>query len=392
MTADCQQAARVVDFVAGELSASEQREFENHVLRCTGCREGLASHRQLIARLHSLPALQTSRDLAPLVLARIHDQPREFPNRKTIWLGAAAAVALLAFLTSFLRDRTPASSAIAANLTENSETSSDRAINWLCANQEADGSWDAEKWGGSRNFEIALTALPAIAVIGRNPTTPERAAAAARAIQWLRAQQSEDGTIGPSNFGTPYNHGLATLALLYSYRQNQDQDLRGPIGAAITAMVRAQTREGGWGWTGSLLADKTITAWHVEALRLADELGMENSKAALGRGLAWVAAHPDLKSGIDSANNPTGVLPARNDGAPGKAGFDLCSSYFLTITLQRARNEVSDRHLAAIRRSLIHLQIPQGDDSGSWPPDDRWGSSGGRIYSTALATLSLESL
>ena len=300
-----------------------------------------------------------------------------------IWLGAAAAVLLLAFLTSFLRDRTPASSNIAKNLTENSETSSDRAINWLCANQEADGSWDAEKWGGSRNFKVALTALPAIAVIGRNPTTPERAAVAARAVGWLQTQQSENGTFGPVNLGLPYNQSLATLALLHAYRHHQDPSLKSSIESAIAAMAQAQTRDGGWGWSGSPFADSLITTWHVEALRLADELGLGNSKTTLVHGLAWLSAHPDPHSEAD----PTHVSPDMI--LPGKTGIDLCRSYFLTITLQRERDDFSHQRLAAIRQSVVHYQVPEGDHSGSWPPDQRWGRSGGRIYSTALASLSL---
>ena len=390
MNPECQQSARVVDFVAGELTASDRRKFEKHVVRCAGCGEALASHRQLIGRLHSLPALETSRDLAPLVLARIHDQPREFSNRKTIWLGAAAAVAVLAFLPSLLRERTPASPAVAVNLAGNSATSLDRAIHWLCANQESDGSWDAEKWGGNRNFEIALTALPAIAVIGRNPTTPERTAVAARAVGWLQMQQAEDGTFGPANLGTPYNHSLATLALLHAYRHHQEPYLKGAIESAIAAMVRAQTRDGGWGWNGSPFADHAITTWHVETLRLAEELGIANLKSTLARGLAWVAAHPDPRQEADPAHVSPGKFLTRSSATPGKAGLDICRSYFLTVNLQRKRDEASRRQLAAIRRNLVMHQVPVGDDSGSWPPDDSRGRSGGRIYATALASLSLE--
>ena len=43
-----------------------------------------------------------------------------------------------------------------------------------------------------------------------------------------------------------------------------------------------------------------------------------------------------------------------------------------------------------VRDTVIKLQKHQGCERGSWDPSDRWGSSGGRIYSTALAILTLE--
>jgi hypothetical protein len=39
---------------------------------------------------------------------------------------------------------------------------------------------------------------------------------------------------------------------------------------------------------------------------------------------------------------------------------------------------------------LLALQRADGDLAGTWDPDAIWGGYGGRIYSTALATLCLE--
>ena len=43
-----------------------------------------------------------------------------------------------------------------------------------------------------------------------------------------------------------------------------------------------------------------------------------------------------------------------------------------------------------VREVLISEQIKTGKDAGSWDPNDEWGRYGGRLYSTALATLTLE--
>lgn len=388
MKFECPIGARLSDFLAGELSFVEQRQIETHLRECAECSKEHASLSQLIKRLRSLPKLETSRDLASLVLARVHEPAREFTHRKSLLLWSAAAVALLSFLPFLHRNTTsapPVSGSIVADIPG---TSLDLAINWLCTRQEPDGSWNAEKWGGNRNFKVALTALPTIAVIGRNASTPERAAAA-RAIAWLRAQQLHDGTFGPDGPGIPYNHSIATLALLHAYRQHQEPDLKRQVDSAIAAIVRAQGRDGGWGWKGSLSSDLPITKWHIEALRLANELGFGNSKAALDRSLAWASAQNALDSPKETSDTSNGLVLTDNDRALGKSEVDLCRSYFLTITLQRRTDEISSQRLAVIRQDLVHHQVLQGGDSGSWPPVQQWGRSGGRIYSTALASLAL---
>ena len=43
-----------------------------------------------------------------------------------------------------------------------------------------------------------------------------------------------------------------------------------------------------------------------------------------------------------------------------------------------------------MRDLLVSEQIKTGRNAGSWDPIDRWGGSGGRIYSTAMATMCLE--
>ena len=43
-----------------------------------------------------------------------------------------------------------------------------------------------------------------------------------------------------------------------------------------------------------------------------------------------------------------------------------------------------------IRELLVDTQVVSGQMAGSWAPNDPWGRYGGRLYSTALATLTLE--
>ncbi len=85
-------------------------------------------------------------------------------------------------------------------------------------------------------------------------------------------------------------------------------------------------------------------------------------------------------------------------------GTDYYRSYFLTHAL-RVAEATEHRDLASsgapegdgrsrqtdeLRVALIERQLRAGPNSGSWSPSDRWGLTGGRVYSTAMAALSLE--
>jgi hypothetical protein len=40
--------------------------------------------------------------------------------------------------------------------------------------------------------------------------------------------------------------------------------------------------------------------------------------------------------------------------------------------------------------TLLGSQRAEGDDAGSWDPNDVWGGHGGRVYTTAMGALCLE--
>jgi hypothetical protein len=49
-----------------------------------------------------------------------------------------------------------------------------------------------------------------------------------------------------------------------------------------------------------------------------------------------------------------------------------------------------ERWNAALQETLVSRQNKEGPAAGSWDVDELWGSHGGRVYTTALAALSLE--
>lgn len=394
MHAECRHCADAAAYLSDELSPREQADFAAHAACCAECRAAVEWTRSVRGRLLGIPRLESARDLAPLILDRLREEPRELA-RPARWPRVAAIAALLTFFAggafvTYFKKSAPPTQPIAAVADENAASVA-RAREWFCQNQEPDGSWNAEKWGGNRRFEVALTALPTLALLSAETFTPQGSSAAARAARWLQEQQTGDGSFGPDFQGAAYNQSIATLALLHAYQRQPNAALKHSLDAALEAMLARQTADGGWGYLHSPFADRSITEWHIEALELAGALGWENARPNLVRGRSWLATHPNPRTDAEEpADSPSAILARTGDApVPDNAKLDFYRAYFLTAALQQQRDDSSRQRLAAIRHALLFHQVSDGSDSGSWPSDDRWGRAGGRLYSTALASLSL---
>ncbi len=393
MNAECRHRDEANAYLADELSPRDRGDFEHHLAVCEPCREAVASSRRIIGLLRAAPGLATTTDLAPRILARLQDDaPSRRPARWLRVAAMAAALTLLAGGAAVMHFHAPVPLAVRPPAADENAASIARALDWLCQNQEPDGSWNAEKWGGNRRFEVALTALPALALLNAESPLPPASAAVTRAAQWLQEQQNEDGSFGPDFSGAAYNQSIATIALLRTYERGPNASLKHSLDAALANLLARQIDDGGWGYLRSPLADRSITEWHLEALALAGKLGWEKTQPSLLRGRSWLAAHlqPQTEQ-KEPADSPSALLArteSEHGAAPGK--LDFYRAYFLTAALQREHDSFSLQQLANIRHTLLLRQNSGGSDSGSWPADDRWGRAGGRLYSTALASLSLE--
>jgi hypothetical protein len=78
----------------------------------------------------------------------------------------------------------------------------------------------------------------------------------------------------------------------------------------------------------------------------------------------------------------SGQLPA---GPP-----NLYYWYYGTLAMFQNQGDGWEQWNAALQNQLLGSQQTQGDLAGSWSPDTLWGGYGGRVYSTAMATLCLE--
>jgi hypothetical protein len=64
--------------------------------------------------------------------------------------------------------------------------------------------------------------------------------------------------------------------------------------------------------------------------------------------------------------------------------------YYGTLAMYQHGGRAWQDWNSIVREVLISEQVTSGKNAGSWEPKDQWGRYGGRLYSTALATLTLE--
>jgi hypothetical protein len=171
-------------------------------------------------------------------------------------------------------------------------------------------------------------------------------------------------------------------------------------------------------------SDCSVSGWVMLALKTAREAEVRVSPETVSRMLKFFAAHyaedgrtyyqprfpgTDAMTGVgmmaveffehklDSPIVQRGAayLSRQADGTDQFFTNQFFTNYYLWYNCTMAMFQVGgkpwERWNGAVRDRVIGLQVHgEGCDRGSWPPDIRYGSQGGRVYSTALAVLTLE--
>jgi hypothetical protein len=216
-----------------------------------------------------------------------------------------------------------------------------------------------------------------------------------------------------------YCHGMASLALSEAYALTGDIRIKPYVERAVQYTVQAQhPTSGGWRYQPADQGDMSQFGWQVMALRSAELAGIpipEETRAAmihfldrcaLGRhgGLSCyqpgrpasramtaesLACRYFLNMPVDqqlvgeATEFLLGELP--QSGQP-----NLYYWYYGSLALFQVQGHAWERWNKALQTQLLRSQRSDGPQAGSWDPQTVWGSYGGRIYSTALATLCLE--
>ncbi len=219
--------------------------------------------------------------------------------------------------------------------------------------------------------------------------------------------------------GNMYSHGLAAITICEAYAMTRDPDLLQPAQLALNFIVYAQDpRGGGWRYQPQEPGDTSVLGWCLMALKsgsmgnltvpqisfrgasqFLDSVSTNNgayygydgpsgatneraSTIAVGllcrMYMGWPKEHPGLKEGIEFLSK---IGPQPND---------MYFSYYATQVMRHFGGEKWTQWNSKMRDSLIETQVKEGHAAGSWFSEGGHGSSGGRLYSTSMATMILE--
>jgi hypothetical protein len=311
------------------------------------------------------------------------------------------------------------------------------ALRWLSSNQEPDGRWQAKRHEAGRDTmtdgrsrpnagleaDAGMTGLALLSLLGAGHTHHRGSYQenVRRALEFLLAIQAPSGSLagGADNYAAMYCHGMATFALGEAFGVTGDPRLEQPLRRAIGYTVAAQDPlGGGWRYRPRDPGDTSQLGWQLMALRSAELAGIpipEPTRANTIRYLQSVAAgqHGGLASyrpreRVTRTMTAEGLFcwqllgmtrqhPAGNEAGdfllgdlPGQGPPNFYYWYYATLATFRLQGRHWERWNDALRTHLVATQQRTEPLAGSWDPDPVWGGYGGRIYSTSLATLSLE--
>ena len=306
-----------------------------------------------------------------------------------------------------------------------SEKAVEAGLAWLARTQEPDGHWDSKKWGAASNVDAGLTGLAVLAFLGNGRTDRHgpHTEVVATALDWLEKKAGEQGTWGD----TFYTQGICTMALCEAFALTKDQRRRAAAQRAVDFCCANQNPNGGWDYHGNnpQRVDTSVSVWVMMAVRAGMVAGLNVRDEHAGRIRKWLneAQNADGTTGytknIGARGSSGGIsVPALTAAATlGKFVFDehlerervaksldfiekagvsannLYHVYYGSLCMFQAGGEHWQRWNRQVRDALVAKQVkgrgPEVD--GSWDVSgDILGQQGGRIYTTAMATLSLE--
>ncbi|MCG8449929.1 MAG: squalene--hopene cyclase [Pirellulales bacterium] len=317
------------------------------------------------------------------------------------------------------------------------------ALGWLAKSQSENGGWDASKFSAGEerrvlgenrqqagiNADTGVSGLALLAFLGAGHThlRGPYATDVARGLEYLRQAQRSDGSLygDAQMFARTYCHSMATFAVCEAWALTEDERLEPMARSAIRYTLSLQhPADGGWRYLRGHTGDTSQLGWVLMTLKSARLAGigipavtwtrvdrfLRRVERGSGGGLA--AYRPEgppsrtmtaeamfcrqLRHEIEATElAPTIAREATHSilqELPSKAHRNFYFWYYASLALQQNQHQSPEAAEAwenwnhALTTTLLTTQ----QDDGSWQPDTVWGGYGGRVYTTALATLCLE--
>jgi hypothetical protein len=320
--------------------------------------------------------------------------------------------------------------------TPQSEAAVAAALEWLAANQSADGRWDADLHGSGRETrtlghdrqgagaqaDTGVTGLALLAFLGNGQSHLDgtHRENVQHGLEFLLASQAQDGNLAGNAelFAAMYCHGIATLALSEAYALTGDERLLPGLQRALHYTITVQHTGGGWRYQPYDAGDISQFGWQLMALKSAELAGipipaetraqmqrfLRSASSGRARGLAsyrpgdrvsrtMTAEALVCRYFLAAENSPAALAEGAayvSEEKPGDGQTNLYYWYYGTLAMFQRQGPEWEAWNAGLQRQLLHSQRFDGERRGSWDPDPLWGGYGGRVYSTATAALCLE--
>jgi hypothetical protein len=307
-----------------------------------------------------------------------------------------------------------------------SEDAVELGLKWLAAHQRLDGSWRLDlkntpckgrcQHSGSRESTSAATGLALLAFLGAGYTheTGPYQDEVNRGLLYLM------GKIRVTKFGgslaepTMYSHAIATLAIGEAFALTGDTQLQNTLEAAMKYIIAAQHSAGGWRYNVQTPGDMTVTGWQIMALKSCELSGLtvpqevwdSAGKFIKSKQANYGSTYGYLKPGAEHSPTAVGLLCQMylgwgRDSLPlqdgslqlaewGPSRSNIYFDYYATLVLHHLRGKEWENWNETMRDYLVSTQDRRGHQTGSWHFQDKHGSVGGRLYTTAMAIMVLE--
>ncbi|WP_428304939.1 prenyltransferase/squalene oxidase repeat-containing protein [Lacipirellula sp.] len=325
--------------------------------------------------------------------------------------------------------------ALAGGGTVRSEEAVEAALVWMKKHQWSDGGWRFDLQAnpncvgqcgdsGSNRSKTAATGLALLTFLGAGYTHKEGPykEVVGHGLYFLQEQMTVTTHGGDLRDGdNMYSQGIATLALTEAYAMTHDRELRKSAILAIQFILEAQYNDGGWRYTPNFEApmagDTTVSGWQIAALKSASLTDIELPSNIWERissyldsvqyddGMNYLYVQGDSPN-RRTASTPIGLLcrmiggwkknyrPLRASvsrlGQVTPSTKDVYFNYYASQVLHHVGGSNWKRWNPRMREHLISTQATAGHEKGSWYFSEPHSSAGGRLYSTALATMTLE--
>jgi len=214
-----------------------------------------------------------------------------------------------------------------------------------------------------------------------------------------------------------YGHAIATLALAETAIMTGEDRYRQAAVKGAQFLLKAQHSGGGWRYQPGESGDTSVFGWVVLALHSVEQLGVKIPDKTRDGAMRYLRHVRGGKTGILAgyqSGNPKPAMTAEaafsrvllgqklSDAQQNELAGYLASSalkqkhnfycvYYASLAMMQLGGKAWENWNPRMQKYLTQLQRRGGDDDGAWDTKTTYsGHHAGKIYTTAIATLSLE--